>query len=259
MATVPSRTAPTRRASAQTERRGHGVDAGARVTFEVGHRVGDRQGRPRQHRHRDEDGERGRDGAGRPNPGEDRQERNPDRVGHPRPARPLEAKVIDEARREAGRRHREGGRAGDRRQHEPGECRHASHEHGGRPGNQARRNRLAGLRRHVGRGIRPVVDRPDGELQAEHGDPQEKDPGGLGPGDGRDDGGHDRVEEGWKRMDQPDEAGEARCRRDDVASPVPRVAVRRRRAPRSSPRGTRRRSPGSPGRSRAGPSPGSGA
>ena len=72
-------------------------DPGGPVSLDVDEGVGDREGGSRGDGDRDEEREHGRQGAGRTEPAEDRQDRDPDGERQPRPGRSLEAEVVGKA------------------------------------------------------------------------------------------------------------------------------------------------------------------
>ena len=158
----------------------------------------------------DEDRERRGSAAGRPEPGEDGQQRDPDRERQPRPGRPLEREVVARTR-SPGRRPPGPSVAG------PDGAARTSPSAAATTTTTTRRRagetRPAGiglprLAAGVTRRIDQVVERPDRGLQGRHRDAEPERRRGIGAGDDRDGGHDDAVEEGRERMGQPDQAAD---------------------------------------------------
>ena len=118
-----------------------------------------------------EDAKDGRQRAGRPEPAEDRQQRDPDRERQPRPGRALGDEVVAVADRQDDDRQSQGRRAGrDGEQRAPAWPRRPCTARAIPGGDEAGRDRLAGLAARVARRVDEVVERPDRDLQGGHRD-----------------------------------------------------------------------------------------
>ena len=237
----------------EPQARRHRLRPGSAIPLQVGQGVRHRQRGPGEHRDRHEQGEGRRQRSAGADPGEDREQGDPDHVWHPRPAGALQAQVVGQSDREPGRGQGERREPCQGGQGEAGRGRPERDPGRGRAPDPARGNRLAGLRDLVRGGVGPVVRRPDRQLQEKHRRREERDEGRPGPRDGGDSRGDGRVEERGKGVDEPEDAAEARPGRRRPVARAARTAVRRRRAPRSSRRGSRPACRALPARWPAGP------
>jgi len=187
-----------------------------------------------------------------PRPRRRRQQRQAQGVGRPRPRRPLEAKVVGQADRQAAAASM---RAALPRP-PPGRARRPLPPPPRPPrsaGDEPRRDRLGGLPDRVAGGVGPVVDGTDRQLEGEHRRGEEDDPRHVRGGQLREHGGDGRSSadgNGCTSRSRPP----AQAMRDAARSPPPaRCEVRRRRSRRTLPRGSRRAARGPRGPSPGGP------
>jgi hypothetical protein len=213
-------------------------DAGLGVALDVGQGIGDGQPGAADKRGRDEHEEQLRDPARRAQPGEHRQQRDPEGERQPRPGSPAQPQVVEEPHGED--RHGDDPRREARRQaqDEPHGGRNEGQERGrGRP-DETGREGLAQLPSGVARDVDEVVDRADRGLEGDHRGAQPEGVQRPAAGEQGDGERGPAVEEGRKRVAQPNEAGQPSHRRGrGRGRPAPPVAldrpVRRRRARRS--------------------------
>ena len=200
--------------------------------------------------------------ARRPIPAEDQQQRDPEGQGQPREAGALRPQVVPGPDREPDGGQEDQDRPAGRRQHEAA-GRRGDGDRLRRPQPDAARPGWAcrDLRPGVPRGVHDVVEGADRELEQRHRQAEDRGGAGPSPGDERDQAHDQPVEDRRERVDQPDgaggtaEQGGGRCdrrsigvegRRQAGAGARGAVVVRRRRARRSSPPGTRSAGPGRP-------------